>query len=192
MRSHLPPTGLQPTCFAYAVACGDLDSLREPGTIAVSVQPDQRWQRCEIKSISLMGAVLPMLEAASQQAEEAVLVRDGVLSEGSSSNILIVRNGVLATPPIDDDPSILHGTVREAALQAARDLGLQVQERRVHQDELRAADEVLVASSRRIVASVTRIDDTPFGGGAPGPVACRLLDRMRQDLRTQIAAAKAR
>ena len=192
MRSHLPPTGLQPTCFAYAVACGDLDSLRAPGTIAVSVQPDQRWQRCEIKSISLMGAVLPMLEAASQQAEEAVLVRDGVLSEGSSSNILIVKNGVLATPPIDDDPSILHGTVREAALQAARDLGLQVQERRVHQDELRAAHEVLVASSRRILASVTRIDDTPFGGGAPGPVACRLLDRMRQDLRTQIAAAKAR
>lgn len=192
MRSHLPPTGVRPTSFAYAVPCGDLDSLRAPGTIAVSVQPDQRWQRCEIKSISLMGAVLPMLEAASQQAEEAVLVRDGVLSEGASSNILIVKHGTLATPPVDDEPSILHGTVREAALQAARAMGLQVQERRVNVQELRSADEVLVASSRRILVSVTRLDGATFGGGAPGPVACRLLERMREDLRAQIAGAKPR
>ena len=134
MRSHLPPTGLQPTSFAYAVPCGDLDSLREPATISVSVQPDLRWMRCDIKSISLMGAVLPMLDAASRQAEEAVLVRDGLLSEGSSSNILLVRDGTLSTPPIDDEPSILHGTVRDAALQAARAEGLHARMR----EDLRA------------------------------------------------------
>jgi len=119
-------------------------------------------------------------------------VRDGVLSEGASSNILIVKHGTLATPPVDDEPSILHGTVREAALQAARAMGLQVQERRVNVQELRSADEVLVASSRRILASVTRLDGATFGGGAPGPVACRLLERMREDLRAQIAGAKPR
>ena len=77
--------------------------------------------------------------------------------------------------------------LREEELRSAQDLLFFA-----YRDFTRAADEVLVASSRRILASVTRIDDAPIGGGAPGPVACCLLDRMREDLRTQIAAAKAR
>ena len=191
-RSHIPPAGVAPTVFAYATPTGPLDSLQAPVPIAVSIQPDERWHRCEIKSISLMGSVLPMLAAGEHGGEEAILVRDGLLSEGGSSNVLVVKDGVLATPPVDDDPSILHGTVRAVALQAARGAGLCVEERRVHEREVRTADELVVASSRRILASVTRLDGRPFAGGAPGPVAQRLLDAIREDMRAAIAAAAVR
>jgi D-alanine transaminase len=189
VRSHLPPTGLQPTVFAYATPTGSIDSLRAPSPIAVSIRPDERWKHCEIKSVSLMGAVLPMLDAAAEGSEEAVLVRDGLVSEGSSSNVLVVKDGALATPPVDDDPAILHGTVRALALDAARRAGLRVEERRVQERELHAADELIIASSRRILAGVTRMDGKAFGAGAPGPVAHRLLDSIREDMRASIAAA---
>jgi len=192
VRSHVPPTGVAPTSFAYAVATGPIDSLAAPLPIAVSVQPDERWRHCEIKSISLMGSVLPMLAAADHGAEEAILVRDGLLSEGGSSNVLLVKGGTLVTPPVDDDPAILHGTVREVALEAAAREGMPVEVRRVTEAELRAADEILIASSRRILASVTQLDGRPFGGGAPGPVARRLLGRVRDDLRATLRAPAAR
>ncbi|MFM7808377.1 MAG: aminotransferase class IV [Planctomycetota bacterium] len=192
MRSHVPPTGVSPTSFAYAVETGPLDSLAAPLPIAVSVQPDERWRRCEIKSVSLMGSVLPMLAGADQGAEEAILVRDGLLSEGGSSNVLIAKGGTLVTPPVDDEPAILHGTVREVALDAARREGVSVEVRRVTEAELRAADEIMIASSRRILASVIRLDGRPFGVGGPGPVASRLLARMREDLRATLHAPAAR
>ena len=189
VRSHVPPAGLAPTTFAYAVPSGPLDSLQEPAPIRVSVQPDLRWHRCDIKSISLMGSVLPMLAAADVDAEEAVLVRDGLLSEGGSSNVLLVRDGAVITPPVDDEPSILHGTVREVALQAAREAGLRVEERRVRQVELAGADEIMVASSRRILASVTHVDGRPFRDARPGPVARRLLEGVRESVRATMATA---
>ena len=192
VRSHVPPKGVAPTSFAYAVPTGALDTLTAPLPIAVTVQPDERWMRCEIKSLSLMGSVLPMLAAADQGADEAILVRDGMVSEGGSSNVLLVTGGTLVTPPVDDEPAILHGTVREVALDAARREGVPVQVRRVTERELRAADEILIASSRRILASVTHLDGKPFGGGAPGPVASRLLTCMRDDLRATLHAAAAR
>ena len=192
VRSHVPPMGLRPTVFAYATPTGPIDSLRAPSPIAVSIRPDERWRHCEIKSVSLMGAVLPMLDAATQGAEEAILVRDGMLSEGGSSNVLVVKADTLATPPLNDDPSILHGTVRTLALDAARRAGLRVEERRVHEREVLQADELIIASSRRILAGVTRMDGREFGSGSPGPVAQRLLDTIREDMRASIAAAATR
>jgi D-alanine transaminase len=192
IRSHIPPTGVPPTVFAYATPTGPLDSLTAPVPIGVSLQPDERWHRCEIKSVSLMGSVLPMLAACEHGGEEAILVRDGLLSEGGSSNVLVVKDGVVSTPPVDDDPSILHGTVRALALQAARHAGLRVEERRVHEREVRAADELIIVSSRRILASATRLDGQPFADAVPGPVARRLLEMIREDMRSAIAAAAAR
>jgi D-alanine transaminase len=191
IRSHIPPTGLQPTVFAYATPTGPIDALSAPSPIAVSIRPDERWRHCEIKSVSLMGSVLPMLDAAAQGAEEAILVRDGLLSEGGSSNVLVVKAGTLVTPPLDDEPAILHGTVRTLALDAARRAGLRVTERRVLERELHEADELIIASSRRILAGVTRVDGKAFGSGSPGPVAHRLLETIREDMRASIAAARA-
>lgn len=190
-RTHLPPTELRPTSFAYAVPRGSLETLQAPTAIAVSMQPDERWLRCEIKSTSLMGTILPMLAGREHEADEALLVRDGLLSEGSTSNVLMVKHGVVVTPPLNDDPAILHGTMREFALEAAEKEGIPVEIRRVREAELRAADEIVIVSSSRVLASVTRLDGKVFGGGEPGPIASQLLRRMRLDLRAVIAAANA-
>ncbi|MFM1829969.1 MAG: hypothetical protein RLZZ558_309 [Planctomycetota bacterium] len=185
-RSHIPPTGLAPTVFAFASPCPGLASLSTPAGIRVSVQPDDRWRRCEIKSISLMGSILPMLAAGQAGAEEAVLVRDGLLSEGSSSNVLLVRGETVSTPPIDADPAILRGTMRDMALHAARASGLRVEERPVSAAELDRADEVLIASSRRVLAAVSHLDGRAVATPVPGPVACRLLQGMREQLQASI------
>jgi len=181
-RTHVPPKGLQPTVFAFASPCPGLDGLSTPAGIRVSVQPDDRWRRCEIKSTSLMGSILPMLAAGQTDAEEAVLVRDGLLSEGSSSNVLLVRGDTVSTPPIDADPAILRGTMRDMALHAARASGRRVEERAVRATELDHADEILIASSRRVLASVSHVDGRPMPGTVPGPVACHLLQGMRGQL----------
>ncbi len=178
-RSHLPPPGLAPTVFAMATPCGSLDTLvAEP--VALSIQPDERWRRCEIKSTSLMGSLLPMLEASRHGAEEAILVRDGLVSEGSSSNVFVVRGDEVATPPIDADPRILRGTMRTLAIDAARQVGLAVAVRPVRERELAAADEIWITGSRRVLSSCVALDGRPFGGGSPGPKAVSVIASMRR------------
>ena len=189
-RSHLPPPGSQPTTFAFAVETDSLDSLTTPASIAASIQPDDRWLHCDIKSISLMGSILPALKGLEHGAEEPLLIRNGFLSEGGSSNVLIVKGDALITPAVDEDPSILHGTMRDLVLAAAPREGLTVQVNRVTEEDLRNADEILVASSRRVLASVTHLEGAPFRNGQPGPMATRLLHRMRQDLAAIVATAQ--
>ncbi|MCE9620662.1 MAG: aminotransferase class IV [Planctomycetes bacterium] len=179
-RSHLPPAGIQPTVFAMASPCGALSTLEAAEPIALSVQPDQRWQRCEIKSISLMGSILPMLEARVHGAEEAILVRDGRVSEGSSSNVFVVRGREVATPPIDSDPAILHGTMRTLAIDAARQIGLKVAIRPVMEAELAAADEIWITSSRRVLAGCVALNGAPFGGGRPAKLGDDVVRAMRR------------
>lgn len=133
-----------------------------------------------------------MLAASDADAEEAILVRDGLLSEGGSSNVLLVKDGTVITPPVDDEPSILHGTVREVALDAARATGLRVEVRRVRAEELTQADEIVVASSRRILASVTHVDGVPFRDARPGPVARTLLAGVRASVGATMASAPRR
>jgi D-alanine transaminase len=189
-RTHIPPRGLNPTVFAFASACPPLSSLDAAAPISVVVRPDDRWHRCEIKTISLMGSVLPMLEAAEAGAEEAILVRDGLVSEGSSSNVMVVHGGTVATPPVDTDPSILHGTMRHLALEAARSEGLSVGIRPLPLQLMLQADEILIVSSKRVLAGVTRLDGRTFGNGAVGPVAHRLIRRMRDGVQAHLAAAR--
>ena len=189
-RTHIPPTGLRPTVFAFASACAPLSALDQAAPIAVVVRPDDRWHRCEIKTISLMGSVLPMLEAARMEAEEAILVRDGLVSEGSSSNVMVVRGGAVVTPPIDMDPSILHGTMRHLALEAARAEGLVADVRPLPVQEMLQADEIIIVSSKRVLAGVTRLDGRGFGDGEVGPVAHRLIRRMRDGVQAHLAAAR--
>jgi D-alanine transaminase len=189
-RTHIPPRGLKPTVFAFASACPPLSSLDAAAGISVVVRPDDRWHRCEIKTISLMGSVLPMLEAAEAGAEEAILVRDGLISEGSSSNVIALVGDTLVTPPVDTDPSILHGTMRHLALQAAQAEGLKTQIRPLPAQEMLQAREVIIVSSRRVLAGVTRLDGRPFGDGTVGPVAHRLIRRMRDGVQAHLATTR--
>lgn len=174
-RSHVPPPGLRPTVVGMATPMAPLSELRAPESIRAALVPDERWLRCEIKTTSLMGNVLAAMAAAERGADEAILHRDGVVSEGGSTNVFIRRGARLATPAIGDVPPILHGVSRAQILEVARAEGLRVDERRIPVEELTSADEVMITSSRRLLSSVVMLDGVPVGTGAPGAAAVQLF-----------------
>lgn len=164
-RNHAFPLQATPTVFAMASPLPVLQSeLRATGLSAITVE-DLRWGRCDIKSTALLANVLMKQQAAEAGVQEAIIVRDGEVLEGSSTSILIVKNGVLITPP--NSHRILPGTTRDAALELATG-SMPIEIRSVSLDELRAADEVWLAAATRDVLPVTRIDGAPIGDGKPG------------------------
>lgn len=164
-RNHAFPLQATPTVFAMASPLPVLQSeLRATGLSAITVE-DLRWGRCDIKSTALLANVLMKQQAAEAGVQEAIIVRDGEVLEGSSTSILIVKNGVLITPP--NSHRILPGTTRDAALELATG-SMPIEIRSVSLDELRAADEVWLAAATRDVLPVTRIDGALIGDGKPG------------------------
>lgn len=163
-RSHLPTGSLRPTVMAFASEAPPLSALRGPECVRAALLPDQRWLRCEIKAISLMGSVLAAMDAADAGAEEAILHRGGVLSEGSSTNLFLWRNGRLITPASGGAAPILLGVSRRQLIDAAREEGIDVEERLVRVEELADADEVMITSSRRLLSAVVEIDGCRVGG----------------------------
>jgi len=140
--------------------------------IAASTVEDIRWQRCDIKAIALLPNVLMRQQATEQGAAEAILLRDGIMTEGSASNIFLVLNNKLVTPP--KGPFILPGVTRDLALELARTHGLACEERVVTESELRSADELMLSSSTKELLPITRLDGSPVGSGKPGPLHARL------------------
>jgi D-alanine transaminase len=190
-RSHVPTPGLVPTAFAFAAPSAPIESFTQPESMRAIVRPDMRWHRCEIKTIALAGNVLALIEAQAAGADECILVRDGLVGEGAYTNAAIVKGGTLVTPPVDDGAApVLHGTMRHWMLDAARDAGVPAEVRRIREEELHGAEEVLVQSSRRLVAAVTHLDGSQVGAGEPGR-ACRALFRaMRERVVREIRAAE--
>ena len=146
-------------------------AVLESGVDAITAQ-DTRWARCDIKSVSLLPTVLLRNKSIASGADETVLLRDGLLTEGSGANIFIVRDGVIATPRKSN--RILAGVTRDITIEAARQVGLTVQERDITEAEVRAADEVWLTASPREILPITRLDQHPVGhagsAGVPGPV----------------------
>ncbi len=182
MRSHVPNEPLTPTVVAIATPGEPLASLAAPSQISAVIAEDLRWKLCEIKTISLMGNILHLLEADAHGANEAILHRDGFVGEGAYSNIAFVSGGTLVTTPITEDPPILHGTARADLLAAARHLGLPIEVRRVRVDELTRADELMITSSRRFVSAVVRLDGRSIGTGQTGPLTRKLFEVMRDTI----------
>ena len=146
-------------------------AMLEHGVACVTMD-DKRWLRCEIKSISLLGNVLAAQNAADHQANETIQFRDGSLTEGSSSNVWIVKNGALIGPPKDN--LILEG-IRYHLMEAlcAAD-HIPFQTRRITRDEVFAADEVLLSSAAKEIMPVSTIDGHAIGNGKPGPIFKKL------------------
>lgn len=189
-RSHVPTEPLAPTVFAMATAAPPISTLVAPQEIAAVTAEDTRWMRCEIKTTALMGNILHLLEAADSGAAESILHRDGIVGEGAYSNVAIVSNGVLATPPIDEDPPILHGTARADLLRAARASGVRTEVRAIRLDELAQADEVMITSSSRLASAVVRLDGRAVGGGRTGPVTAMLFAALKAEIEAAIAARR--
>jgi len=157
--------------------------------IAVSTQPDIRWTRRDIKSISLLPNILAKQAAVEAKAFEAWLVdADGTVTEGSSTNAWIVKCGEVITYPKSND--ILGGITRLSLLDLAKSTGIKLAERSFTLDEARTADEAFLTSSSSFVVPVTRIDGKPVGTGKPGPITQRLREIYVENVDRQIRAAK--
>ena len=137
----------------------------EKGVKATFVE-DIRWLRCDIKSLNLLGAVLAKQEAYEKGCYEAILHRDEIITEGSSSNIYGVKEGVLYTHPANN--LILNGITRQVITKCAAEIGLTVNEQAMTKEQLLAMDEVIVSSTTSEVTPVIEIDGTVIGNGTPG------------------------
>lgn len=139
--------------------------LLENGAAAVTAS-DNRWVRCDIKSISLLPNVLLRQIAVDADASETILIRDGYLTEGSASNIFIVKDQVLLAPP--KSHLMLPGITYDVVLELAANNNVIYEVREITEDEMFAAEEIMLTSSTREVMPVTRLNDKPVGTGRPG------------------------
>ena len=171
-RAHAFPKEVTPTVFIMTnTMVLPSAEVRAAGVACVSME-DRRWLNCQIKSTSLLGNVLAAQFAAENEVTEAIQFRDGFLSEASSSNVWIVKDGKLSAPPKDNLilEGIRYGLIEE--LCAAQ--GIVFQARKITQAEVFAADEVLLSSASKEVLPVVRIDDKIVGNGVPGAVFAKL------------------
>ncbi|WP_343669025.1 aminotransferase class IV [Paraburkholderia heleia] len=171
-RGHAFPAAATPTVFAMVNPL-KLPGVaqREHGVRCVSAE-DKRWLNCDIKSTSLLGNVLMAQHAAENDAFETIQLRDGWLTEASSSNVWVVKGGVLCAPPRSN--RILEG-IRYGLIEALADeCGVRFEAREIAEAELREADEILVTSATKEVLAVVALDGKPVGGGKPGPVYAAL------------------
>lgn len=171
-RNHLPPLDVAPTVFAMATPLTPVDPEL---TVRAITHEDFRWQRCDIKSTSLLANVLLRQAAASAGAAEAILVRDGLVTEGAASNVFAVIDGHLRTPPLSSH--LLPGVTRDLLVELLADTPDAVLETDITRAELARADEIFLASSGRELAAVSHLDDHPVGTAAPGPVFRRVVQR---------------
>ncbi|MEO8433114.1 MAG: aminotransferase class IV [Acidobacteriota bacterium] len=176
-RAHpFPPPGTLPTIYAFARRS---DPPPPPEGGRAILLPDERWSRCDIKSVMLLPNVLAAQQAREAGAMDAILVRDGLALEGTKANLFLASGGVVRTSP--NGPRILPGVTRAAAIAAARDLGIVVEERAFTVEEMFAADEVFFASTSLFTCSVVEIAGRPIGGGVAGPIAGRLREALYSD-----------
>lgn len=170
-----PPEGTTPTVVMFTQSKPGLADApaAKTGWTVVSV-PDLRWGRRDIKTVQLLYPSMAKMEAKARGADDAWMVEEGRVTEGTSNNAYIVRGNTIVTRELSHD--ILHGITRAAVLRFAAEAQMQVEERAFTIDEAQQADEAFVTSASAFVMPVVRIDDAPIGTGAVGPVATRLRE----------------
>ena len=157
---------IEPTVFVMVNDIKPVDYAKlEKGIEAITVD-DFRWKACDIKSVSLIANVMIRLSANEQNVVDAIMVRGGLVTEGTASNIFVVHNGIISTPPKSD--CLLPGITRDLVIELALANGLTVEERDIKQDELETADEIWLTSSTREIAPVVKLDNRVVGDGVAG------------------------
>lgn len=192
-RDHVFPTQVQPTILLMPLAlAAPPQALLEQGVAAITAR-DNRWLRCDLKVISLLGNVLLRQLSVDADCAETILLRDGWLTEGSASSVFIVQAGVILTPP--ESHLMLPGITYEVVLELARRHAMAHAVRPVSEAELRGADEIWITSSTKEVMAVTRLDGLPVGrgpqAGRPGPVYRDMLAAYLDYKRTVMRGGQA-
>jgi D-alanine transaminase len=170
-RKHFYPENLEPTVVAYSRAFQFPDAAKKANGIQLITAPDQRWKHCDIKSVNLLANALAKKKAQRAGADEVLLLDEGVVREGASSNFFVVRGGNVITHPLDEH--ILPGVVRDHVIGLAERAGIRIDQRPIAVDELIEIDEAFVTSTTMGVMPVAAIDGRA-AGTVIGPVTARL------------------
>jgi D-alanine transaminase len=179
-RTHrYPDPPVQPTVYAYAWAFSP-DRAPEKGSRAITV-PDQRWARCDIKTVALIPNCMANQDALDAAAVEAIFVRDGVALEGTHTNLFVVCRGRVRTAPLTN--YILPGVTRAVVLEICHQAGFEVAEEPIFADELYGADEVFIVGTTAEVTPIVDLDGRAIGTGRPGSFALQLLEGLRSRAR---------
>ena len=178
LRDHVMPEGLTPTVFVMTSAMKPPSAeMRHHGVTCITAR-DFRWERGDIKSISLLGNVLARQISADHGAAETVLFRDGWLTEASASNVWLVHEGALLGPPKSDE--VLEGIRYDLLKELCEEVGIAYNLRPIAESDVRAADELMLSSATKEVLPITKLDGEGVGHGAmrgkPGPVYARLYE----------------
>ena len=179
-RAHAFSGDEKPTVFIAAFplrSAAAAEAARRDGVAGATLE-DFRWLRGDLKTTALLGAALLARAAKDAGAEEAVLIRDGMLTEGSSTNILLAKDGALFTPRFDE--RVLRGVTCEAVLDLARGLGIRAEQRDIRRAELPGADELWLTSSTREITPITELDGAKIGDGRPGEMFRRVFSAFQK------------
>ena len=171
-------SGYPSTVFAMVLQVTPPDLEQVSAGIAVVTVDDFRWQACDIKSTSLMANVMLKQQAVAAEVDDAILIKNCMVSEGTASNVFIVKNNVLITPPTGH--KLLPGITRDLVIEIAKNNAILVEEREVKEAELYTADEIWMTSSTREIAPVIRLNDEAVGSGAAGEMWKRIMDLYQQ------------
>src|SRR5690606_3534948 len=184
-RVHqFPEMAVTPVVTAYAI--DNPRPLRNiEGCISVKSVEDVRWLRCDIKSLNLLANVLAKQEAYESGCAEAIFVRDGFVTEGSSSNAFGVKDGVLITHPATN--LILNGITRQVVLKLCSELNIPVEERAITPDEMYTMDEFFITSTTSEITPVVVIDEKQVGSGTPGGITRKLQEAFARQIPLSVA-----
>jgi D-alanine transaminase len=171
-RDFAFPKDAVPTVFAMTTPFTRPSEAQRTQGLSAVTRRDERWLRCDVKSVSLLGAVLARQYGTEQGADEVVQFRDGILTEGSASNMWVVKDGVLIGAQKDNLilEGIRYGFIEELCAQA----GVPFKVAHLTKDEVAAADELMLSAATREILPITQLDGRPIGSGQPGPIYARL------------------
>ncbi len=175
-RDHAFPDEIQPTIFAMCSAIAEF-SNRDKGVKAITLD-DTRWELCNIKATTLLANILLRQKAVEQDCTEAILIKNNTVTEGAASNVFAVINGVLTTPPNNNE--ILPGITRQLIIKLAKENQIPVKEQVITLNELKTASEIWLTSSTREILPVVELDKNPVGIGHPGPIWQTMHDLFQQ------------
>ena len=173
-RNHLFPDKVMPTVFAMVSPLLPVSKDQLCKGIAAITLDDIRWHACHIKATALLANTLLRQQADDEGAAEAILIRNGYATEGAASNLFIVKDGILKTPPVS--PLLLPGITRDLVLQLAQDNGITTEQCDVSEQDLSAADEIWLTSSTREIMPVVQLNANPVANGQCGPIWGKMID----------------
>ena len=176
---NFPKAETKPTLIAFTQVMNLVNNPNAVTGVKVVTTPDLRWARRDIKTVMLLAPVLGKQAAYEQGAQEGWMVEDGFVTEGTSSNAYIVKDGKVITRGLSNE--ILAGCTRRALFRLAKEQGVEIVERKFTPEEAYAADEAFLTSASQFVMPIVEIDGHRIGGGQPGPVVRKLRELFLQE-----------